>query len=137
MTTTPKEDVSAVAVLCDMEGVVRQVLYDGLGAVPLAPGQSFESVLDCGSDEKCRAFLDTVRAKGAAYDWEMNVPAGGRLRLLRFSASMTADGIFVAGAATRSGITRIYERYVHVGAAAPAVAAPHPKARRHPLRGRI
>jgi signal transduction histidine kinase len=116
MSTEQREDVAGLAVLCDTGGVVRQVLYNGLGAVPLAPGQSFESVLDCGSGEKCRAFLDTVRAKGAAYDWEMNVPAGGRLRLLRFSASTTADGIFVAGAATRSGIASIYERYVHVGA---------------------
>jgi two-component system, OmpR family, sensor kinase len=116
MSTTQREDVAGLAVLCDAEGVVRQVLYDGLDAVPLGPGRPFESALDCGSDVKCKAFLDTVRAKGAAYDWEMNVPAGGRLRLLRFSGSMTADGIFIAGATTRVGITRIYERYVRVGA---------------------
>ena len=116
MSTTQREDVAGLAVLCDAEGVVRQVLYDGLDAVPLEPGRPFESALDCASDVKCRAFLDTLRAKGAAYDWEMNVPAGGRLRSLRFSGSMTADGIFIAGATTRAGITRIYERYVHVGA---------------------
>ena len=115
MSTTQREDVAGLAVLCDAEGVVRQVLYDGLDAVPLEPGRPFESALDCASDEKCRAFLDTVRAKGAAYDWEMNVPEGGRLRLLRFSGSMTADGVFIAAATTRSGITSIYERYVHVG----------------------
>jgi signal transduction histidine kinase len=116
MSTTQREDVAGLAVLCDTGGVVRQVLYEGLGAVPLEPGRPFESALDCASDEKCRAFLDAVRAKGAAYDWEMNVPAGGRIRSLRFSGSMTADGIFIAGAVTRSGITRIYERYVHVDA---------------------
>jgi len=124
MSTTQREDVAALAVLCDTAGVVRQVLYDGLDAVPLALGQPFEAALDCGSDEKCRAFLDAVRAKGAAYDWEMNVPAGGRLKVLRFGGSMTADGIFIAGATTRSGITRIYEQYVHVGAAPPAASTP-------------
>lgn len=117
MTMTPKEDCAALAVLCDAGGVVRQVLYDGPDAVPAAAGRPFESVLDCGSDEKCRAFLDTIRAKGAAYDWEMNVPVGGGLRVLRFSGSVTGDGIFIAGAATRSGITRIYEQYVRVDAA--------------------
>jgi signal transduction histidine kinase len=114
MSTTQREDVAGFAVLCDTGGVVRQVIYDGLGAVSLEPGRPFESALDCASDEKCEAFLDAVREKGAAYDWEMNVPAGGRIRLLRFSGSMTADGLFIAGAATRAGITRIYERYVHV-----------------------
>ncbi|HEX8352303.1 MAG TPA: HAMP domain-containing sensor histidine kinase [Pyrinomonadaceae bacterium] len=123
MSTTQREDLAALAVLCDAGGVVRQVLHDGLDAAPLTPGQPFESVLDCGSGEKCRAFLDAVRTKGAAYDWEMNVPAGGRFRLLRFSGSMTADGIFIAGAATRSGITRIYEQYVRVEACAPAAPA--------------
>jgi signal transduction histidine kinase len=124
MSTTQREDVAGLAVLCDTGGVVRRVLYNGLDAVPLEPGRPFESALDCASDVKCEAFLDTVRAKGAAYDWEMNVPAGGRPRLLRFSGSMTAEGIFIAGATTRSGITRIYERYVHVGAAAAPEGSP-------------
>ena len=135
MTTTQREDVTGLAVLCDTGGVVRQVLYNGLGGVPLEPGRPFESALDCGSDVKCEAFLDTVRAKGAAYDWEMNVSAGGRLRLLRFSGSMTADGVFIAAATTRSGITSIYERYVHVGAV-PAPEGP-PASPRADLEGEL
>ncbi len=69
MTNGPKEDVAAIAFLCDEAGAVRRVLYDGLGTGLSASGQPLESVLDCGSDEKCRAFLDSVRANGAAYDW--------------------------------------------------------------------
>lgn len=115
----PKEEVAAFAVLCDAGGAVRQVLHDGLGAgTAAAPGQPFESILDGGSCEKCRAFLDAVLAKGAAYDWEMNVTVGGQLRSLRFSGSVTADGVFIAGATTRSGITRVYEQFVRVGASA-------------------
>ncbi|HEV2762625.1 MAG TPA: hypothetical protein VGV38_06490, partial [Pyrinomonadaceae bacterium] len=93
MDTSPKEENPALALLCDEGGGVRQVLYDGLKTGLVASGQPFESVLDCASDEKCRAFLDTVRAKGAAYDWEMNVPLGGGVRPLRFSGSVTADGM--------------------------------------------
>lgn len=131
MTISPNEAVAALALLCDAEGAVRQVLYDGLGVGPAAQGQPLESILDYASDEKCRAFLDSIRAKGAAYDWEMNVPTGGRLRPLRFGGSVTADGIFVAAAATRSALTRIYEEFIRVevapsDAAAPEGAAPPP-----------
>lgn len=116
MDDTPKEDTPALAMWCDAGGGVRQVLYDGLGTGLVASGQPFESILDCGSDDKCRAFLDTIRAKGVAYDWEMHVPAGGRVRPLRFSGSVTADGIFIAAAATRSALTRIYEEFLHIEA---------------------
>lgn len=124
MTISPNEAVAALALLCDAEGAVRQVLYDGLGVGPAAPGQPLESILDYASDEKCRAFLDSIRAKGAAYDWEMNVPAGGRVRSLHFGGSVTASGIFVAAAATRSGLTRIYEEFIRVGAGPSGAPAP-------------
>lgn len=123
MAETTKEEVEALAVLCDTGGVVRCVLCDGLGAGVAASGQPFESILQCGSEEKCRAFLDTIRADGAAYDWEMSAPAGGRVRPLRFSGSLTADGIFIAVAATRSALTSVYERFVHIGASPLATPA--------------
>ena len=124
MTEGVRGEVAALAVLCDAAGAVRRVLYDGLGAGVKASGQPLESALDCGSDEKCRAFLDAVRARGAAYDWEMNLPVGGRVRSLHFSGSVTADGIFIAAATTRAGLTAVFEELVRVGDAPPAGQAP-------------
>ncbi|HEV2705815.1 MAG TPA: HAMP domain-containing sensor histidine kinase [Pyrinomonadaceae bacterium] len=115
MTVTPNEEVAAFALLCDTAGAVRRVLYDGLGAGLVASGQPFESLLDCMSDEKCEAFLNTIRAKGAVYDWEMNVPVGERVRSLHFSGNVTADGIFIVGAVTRSALTKVYKQFVHIG----------------------
>lgn len=117
--TAAGEGVAALALLCDEAGAVRRVLYDGLRTGLAAAGQPFESVLDFGSDEKCRAFLDAVRARGAAYDWEMNLPVSGRVKSLRFSGSLTADGILVAAATTRGGITKIFEQFVRVGGGRP------------------
>ena len=114
MTTRSKEGIAAVALLCDVDGVVRQVLYDGMGAESVAPGRGFESALDSESSEKGRAFLAAVRENGAAFDWEMNLGAGGRVRSIRFGGSATADGIFIAGATTRSGVVKIYEQFVRV-----------------------
>jgi signal transduction histidine kinase len=124
MTETQREDAPALAVLCDAAGAVLRVLHDGLGVGQEAAGQPFETLLDSGSCEKCRAFFDAVRAKGAAYDWEVNVAAGGRVRLLRLSGSATADGIFIAAAPTRAGLTRIYEEFVRVGAGPSAASGP-------------
>lgn len=114
MTTTTNEEMAALALLCDANGVIRQVLYDGLGAGHIATGQPFESALDFESLEKGRAFLDVVRGKGAAFDWEMNLAVGEGIRSIRFSGSSTAAGIFVAAAATRSGIIKVYEQFIPI-----------------------
>ncbi|HZG53599.1 MAG TPA: HAMP domain-containing sensor histidine kinase [Pyrinomonadaceae bacterium] len=98
---------------------MRQVLYDGLDAVSISPGQPFESALDGESREKGRAFLKVVREKGAAFDWELNLAVGGRVRSIRFSGSATADGIFIAGSATRSGVIKVYEQFIHLVERAP------------------
>jgi signal transduction histidine kinase len=112
--TSSKEKPAAIALLCDPNGIVQQVLYDGLGVRQIASGQLFESALDAESREKCRAFLAAVREKGAAFDWELNLTLGERVRSVRFSGSATADGIFIAGSTTRSGIIKIYEQFMHV-----------------------
>lgn len=114
MTTARKEEIAAIALLCDINGVLRQIIYDGLEARQFVPGQPFESALDSGSIEKGREFLNTVRAKGAAFDWEMNLVVAERIKSIHFSASTTADGIFIAGAKTRSGIIRVYEQFIHI-----------------------
>ncbi|HYG10440.1 MAG TPA: HAMP domain-containing sensor histidine kinase [Pyrinomonadaceae bacterium] len=114
MTTSRKEEPAALALLCDTDGIVRQVLYDGLDAAQIVAGEPFESVLDGESREKGRAFLEAVRGKGAAFDWELNLAVGGRVRSIRFSGSATADGMFIAGSATRSGVIKIYEQFSHV-----------------------
>ena len=114
MTQIRGENNAALALLCDNNGVVRQILDDSLSAGEIAAGQSLEPALDQGSLEKWRAFLDTVLSKGAAHGWEMNLAVGGRIRLFRFSANATGDGIFVAAATTSAGIVKIYEKFIHV-----------------------
>ncbi|MCA1564414.1 MAG: HAMP domain-containing histidine kinase [Acidobacteria bacterium] len=112
--TSRQEELAALALLCDTNGVVRQVLYDGLDAGQISSGRSFESALDFESREKGRAFLEVVREKGAAFDWELNLAVGERVRSIRFSGNATADGIFIAGSATRSGVIKTYEQFIHV-----------------------
>src|SRR5829696_6032900 len=114
MSQVREEQIAAVAFLCDAAGVVRQILYDGLDTGLITAGESLESALDRGSAEKCRAFLDTVVKKGAAYGWEMNLTVDGHLRSLRFSANAVTDGIFVAAGTTTTSIVAIYEQFIQV-----------------------
>ncbi|HEY0079595.1 MAG TPA: HAMP domain-containing sensor histidine kinase [Pyrinomonadaceae bacterium] len=119
MTTVRTEGIAAIALLCDINGIVGQILYDGLGVEQIVLGQPFESALDFGSLEKGRAFLDMVRAKGAAFDWEMNLAVGERLRSIHFSGHVTCEGIFIVGAATRSDIIKICEQFISIEDASP------------------
>ena len=114
MTQIRRENNAAIALLCDNNGIVRQILDDSLSAGEITAGQSLELALDQGSLEKWRAFLDTVLSKGAAHGWEMNLAVGGRIRSIRFSANATGDGIFVAAATTSASIVKIYEQFIHV-----------------------
>lgn len=113
MTRVRRKELPAAALICDLTGVVEQTLYNDLGAQIIA-GTSLESVVDPGSAEKCRAFLDTVLSKGAAHGWEMNIAVDGRPRSIWFSANATGSRIFVAAATTTSNIVKIYERFVQV-----------------------
>lgn len=113
MTRVRRKELPAAALICDLTGVVEQTLYNDLGAQIIA-GTSLESVVDPGSAEKCRAFLDTVLSKGAAHGWEMNIAVDGRPRSIWFSANATGNRIFVAAATTTSNIVKIYERFVQV-----------------------
>ena len=114
MTQIRGENNAGIALLCDHNGVVRQLLDDSLSGGEITAGQSLEVALDHGSLEKWRAFLDTVLSKGAVHGWEMNLAVGGRIRSIRFSANATGDGIFVAAAPTSAGIVKLYEQFLHV-----------------------
>ncbi len=115
MSVTAEQEAAAVALLCDPAGVVVRVLYDGLRAcAQVTPGLAFADLVDSGSAEKARNFLGVVRGQGAAYGWELNLPVGDSVRLLHFAGSVTGEGLFIAGAATRSGLASIYEQLLCV-----------------------
>lgn len=115
MSATAEQGTAAIALLCDPSGAVLRVLHDGFGVCEQpAPGRTFADLVDGGSAEKARAFLDVVGRQGAAFGWELNLPAGGGVKLLHFAGSVTGEGLFIAGAVTRSGLSGIYEQLLCV-----------------------
>ena len=75
-----------LAALCDSTGTVLDVLRDELGlAGRLAPGRPLTLVVDRGSLGKALSFLVDLRAQGAAFGWELNVPTAEGITTLQFA----------------------------------------------------
>ncbi|HEX8560430.1 MAG TPA: HAMP domain-containing sensor histidine kinase [Pyrinomonadaceae bacterium] len=103
---------AGVALACDRDGFVREVVSDGLGlAERLAPGRRFAEVCDAGCADKAEAFFAELRRSGAAFGWELVVrDGGGRLVPLHFAGGAEPSGGFlVVGARSRAGVARAYE----------------------------
>ena len=109
MTMTPED---ALALLCDAEGVVQTVLYKNCGGALFGIGQYFGEAFEARESEGCREFLRVLRERGAAFNWPLQLAGAQPDTSMRFSASTTANGFFVVAAATRAGVTEMYERYL-------------------------
>ena len=108
------------AVLCDGEGIVRQIIHDGLGIREyLKPGESWIKLLDGGNVQKAFAFLTTVGLRDRAMGWEFNLVLQDRLQQLYFAGSRMPDGLLVVGA-TNPGSSASYSAAIGTGEAANA-----------------
>jgi two-component system, OmpR family, sensor kinase len=105
-----------VAFVCDGDGLVLDVLCDELG-VGVAPGRSLPDVVEPASAEKARSFLAVLRAQGAAFNWELNVPTEARAATrLHFAGGAVSSGFLVVGATSRAGVAHCYEARAREGA---------------------
>lgn len=105
---------AGIALVCDEEGTVAEILRDGLG-LGLAPGRPLAGMVDPACADKAGAFLKTLRAQDAAFNWELTVPtADGHVLPLHFAGGATEGGYLVVGARSRSGLTEVYEDLVRI-----------------------
>ena len=107
------ERTTGIAVLCDAAGTIQEIVRDGLGvAGRVAPGQALTSLVDPACEGKAAAFLETLRAQGAAFNWELNVPgADGRVAYVRIEtresgAPLNQHPVSIEPASLRGLLTR-------------------------------
>ncbi len=99
-----------LAVLCDSQGVVADILQDELNATEgLVIGQPFTALLDTDCADKARNFLDAVRRAGAAFNWELMINRGGVPLPLHFAGGANDGGFLIIGAQSHAGVVRVYE----------------------------
>ena len=117
MTVGRAAEGNGVALACDREGFVVEVIGDGLGvSANLAPGSRFSKLCDADCEAKAESFLEELRRQGAAFGWELVVRArGGELQALHFAgAAEPSGGFLVVGARSRAGVARAYEELVSI-----------------------
>lgn len=68
------EGSTGVALLCDPQGTVSEVVRDGLGiALEQAVGRPLTALVDPACEDKAAAFVRTLRSQQAAFNWEIAI----------------------------------------------------------------
>lgn len=103
------------AVLCDESGTITDVLVDRGGhETPLEIGHAVASIVEEDSREKFAAFLERIRAERAAFDWEMNVRAGGTVHMMRFSGVRVTGGVLVVGVGEAFELADLADEFIQM-----------------------
>lgn len=110
-----QKEPSGIALLCDREGHILQIVRDELGMTEgVQAGQNFTSLVDAESLKKAEAFLTVLRFQHAAFNWHMNVNLNDEVVSLHFAGGAIDDSLLIVGAKSRSGAARFYEEMVRI-----------------------
>ncbi len=105
-----------IALVCDEEGTILQVIRDDLGVADrAAPGRPLTLLVDRGSLQKALNFLVQLRAQGAVFDWDLNVSVAGQVTTLHFAGVVTGEQLLIVGAKTSNGVMQLYEEMMRIG----------------------
>ncbi len=95
---------------CDAAGIITKVLWDDLGlSARLRTGQPLSALVERESRAKAHNFVLALRAEGATFDWELNVPLGGTITTLRFAGITSGDSLLVLAAKSNGELMKLYE----------------------------
>ncbi|MGB0388639.1 MAG: sensor histidine kinase [Ardenticatenaceae bacterium] len=105
LTTTPN-----IALLCDWEGHIQEVLCDEVGMGDgFASGQLFMNLVEEASKSKAFHFLTTLKIKGSAFDWELNVKSAKGFKSLYFAGGAIKKSLLIIAAPSRTDANKFYE----------------------------
>lgn len=111
----PAGSERGIVLLCDRDGSVVRVVREDLGqAGRIRVGSPLRELVDAAGHEKIAGFLAELRARGAAYDWELPVAVDGILCPLHFAGARFDAGYLVVAARTRDGMTHLNEELMRI-----------------------
>ena len=117
MTTMSFDAAGGIALTCDPDGAILEVIRDDFGiAHEPARGSPLTSLASTGGAAKVSTFLDAVRSNQVAFNWELIVTVRNQPTILQFTGGRSSDGkLFVIGATTRDGVNHLYDELLGVG----------------------
>lgn len=111
----PFSSAHGIALLCDMQGQILECLHDDLRLCPQPLTQtSLTQLIDRGSMRKALSFLAELRAQGAVFGWELNVPIADGVTSLHFAGFLNADTMLIVGAKTNHGLQTLYKELMQI-----------------------
>lgn len=110
-----EDQPAGIALLCDPQGLLLEVLHDGLGLTEqVQAGRPFTQVIEPTGLGKALSFLAELRARGATFDWELNVPFAEAIATLYFTGVVTDDKLLIVAASTRSAVPQLCEDLLRI-----------------------
>jgi two-component system, OmpR family, sensor kinase len=109
-----EKETPGLALLCDPQGLIRQVLRNDLNLAELLPGRAFFRIVESASRGKAMNFLVEVKRKGAILDWEMNVPGSEGIITLHFAGGQAGEDLLITGSSNGKLAALLYEDMLRI-----------------------
>lgn len=107
---TPSTTVPIVALLCNEDGIIQQVVRDDVGLDNrLIPGRSWTGLIDLSGLTKALNFFQHILTQQAALGWELTVRMGEQIQLLHFTGGRVEGHVLIVGARSRLAAEDTYE----------------------------
>jgi diguanylate cyclase (GGDEF)-like protein len=104
-----KDQAQGLALACDLQGKILQVLWNDLNLAKAVPGQLFFGLVDSASRAKAMNFLTEIKTQGALLDWEMSVPTVKGIMPLHFAGGLAGESLLITAAMNGALAARLYE----------------------------
>jgi signal transduction histidine kinase len=106
----PGQQPTGLVLLCDISGNVTQVIRDDLGiGRRFQLGHPFTLGVERASLSKALSFAVDLKAEGAAFDWEINVPVSDDVITLHFAGVIVDDQLLIVAARSSDGVLQLCE----------------------------
>jgi signal transduction histidine kinase len=108
-----RKQTAGLALLCDPQGLIRQVLRNDLDLAEVLPGKLFFRIVESASRAKAMNFLTEIKSQGAVLDWEINIPIGG-VKTLHFAGGTISDSLLITAGMNGKLAERLYEDMLRI-----------------------
>lgn len=108
-------EASGIALLCDLDGNIREILRDplGLGAA-IRLGMPFARLAASGNLAKALSFQNEIVTQGAAFDWEINIAGDEQVITLHFTGGRLGEAVLIVGAENGKFSLKLYEELMRI-----------------------
>lgn len=104
-----------IVLMCNQDGVMSKVLHNDLGLAETdILGKPFPLLVARSSFQKALSFLASLRTRQTVFDWEFDLPMGGKMILVHCAGVEVEDSFLIVVAQTRTAVHALYEEMMRI-----------------------